>query len=236
MQSYPVSVEAIEGIPATQPGHVQNGVALFAVVLVHVAVIAAFVMSPSEPKVLPTTEPAIMGVLVSSEAETVRELPKPVPPQPKQAPPAPAPLPPVKNAPPSEKAITAPPQEPAPVVPAPPVPAPPSPAPVAAAAPAPAAPVAVTPPRSDASHLNNPAPVYPAMSRRLLEQGKVVLDVYILPTGLVGEVRLKTSSGFKRLDEAALQAVKKWKYVPARRGDEAIPYWYVQPLSFSLNN
>jgi protein TonB len=74
------------------------------------------------------------------------------------------------------------------------------------------------------------------MSRRLGEQGRVVLDVYILPSGLVGEIRLKVSSGSKRLDEAALQAVRRWKYVPAKRGDEAIAYWYVQPLSFSLNN
>jgi protein TonB len=72
------------------------------------------------------------------------------------------------------------------------------------------------------------------MSRRLGEQGRVVLDVYILANGQVGELRIKQSSGFKRLDDAAMQAIKKWQYVPARRGNEAIPFWYIQPLSFSL--
>ena len=59
----------------------------------------------------------------------------------------------------------------------------------------------VTPPRSDAAHLSNPAPSYPPMSRRLGEQGRVILDVFILANGAVGDIRLKQSSGFKRLDE-----------------------------------
>lgn len=63
-----------------------------------------------------------------------------------------------------------------------------------------------------------------------------MLDVYILPNGSVGEIKLNRTSGFPRLDNAALQAVKSWKYVPAKRGDKAIPYWYVQPVSFVLNN
>jgi protein TonB len=101
----------------------------------------------------------------------------------------------------------------------------------------PAAPTApVTPPRTDASHLNNPAPAYPAMSRRLSEEGRVLLDVYILADGSVGEVKLKRSSGFPRLDTAAAEAVRRWRYVPARRGNEPIPFWYVQPVTFSLDN
>jgi protein TonB len=90
-------------------------------------------------------------------------------------------------------------------------------------------------PRTDATHLNNPAPHYPTLSRRFGEQGRVLLDVYILPDGSVGEIRLNTSSGFRRLDEAALAAVRNWRFVPARRGESAIPYWYVQPITFSLN-
>lgn len=93
----------------------------------------------------------------------------------------------------------------------------------------------IIPPRSDAAHLNNPAPSYPSMSRRLGEQGRVILEVYILANGTVGEAKIKESSGFFRLDNAALQAVKKWRYQPARRGQQAIDFWYVQPLSFSLN-
>lgn len=96
----------------------------------------------------------------------------------------------------------------------------------------PAAPV--IPPRSDAAHLSNPAPVYPAVSRRLREQGRVLFDVYILPDGTVGEIKLKRSSGFARLDDAALEAVRQWRYVPAKRGDQPIPFWYVQPIDFTM--
>lgn len=63
-----------------------------------------------------------------------------------------------------------------------------------------------------------------------------MLDVYILPNGTVGEIKLNRSSGFTRLDDAALEAVKNWKYVPAKRGDKPIAFWYVQPISFVLNN
>ncbi|MFO1374828.1 MAG: energy transducer TonB [Agitococcus sp.] len=93
----------------------------------------------------------------------------------------------------------------------------------------------VIPPRSDASGLNNTSPTYPAMSRRLAEQGKVLLEVLILANGTVGEIKLKQSSGFKRLDDAALQTVKQWRFQPAKRGNQAIDYWYIQPISFSLD-
>jgi protein TonB len=93
----------------------------------------------------------------------------------------------------------------------------------------------VTPPRIDASQLDNPAPAYPPAARRLREQGEVLLSVYILPDGSVGEIRLKRSSGHARLDRSALEAVKRWRYVPASRGGEPIPYWYVQPIAFVLN-
>lgn len=100
--------------------------------------------------------------------------------------------------------------------------------------PSPAAP-AVTPPRTDAAHLNNPVPRYPPVSRRLGEEGRVLLDVHIQPDGSVGEIRVRASSGSTRLDQAALDAVKRWRYVPARRGDVAIAFWYVQPIAFSLH-
>jgi protein TonB len=163
--------------------------------------------------------------------------PKPVVKQPLPTPVKPAAtIPPVKTVPPTEKAITQP--DVAPVVEKtqPKEEAPPEVAPQPAAPQPVKEPEAVIPPRSDAAHLNNPAPTYPSMSRRLGEQGRVVLDVYILANGRVGELRIKQSSSFKRLDDAAMQAVKKWQYVPARRGNETIPFWYIQPLSFSLDS
>lgn len=91
-------------------------------------------------------------------------------------------------------------------------------------------------PRVDASHLNNPKPAYPVASRKMAEEGTVKLSVYILANGTVAEIRLKKSSGYPRLDEAAIKAVKQWRYLPARQGDTPIPYWYTQDVHFSLTN
>lgn len=187
------------------------------------------------PQVVP---PSVVGVLVSqapvSEPEPLPAAPEPVKPRPVMRPrPLPAPI---LTAPPSERAVTLPPAEP-------PAPAAPEVAKLAEVAPASAVPPAqevgearpVIPPRSDAAFLHNPAPVYPPLSRRLKEQGRVLFDVYILPDGSVGEIKLRRTSGFARLDEYALEAVRRWRYVPARRGDEPIPYWYVQPIDFVLD-
>jgi len=89
-------------------------------------------------------------------------------------------------------------------------------------------------PRSDASHLNNRAPVYPRASLRRHEEGKVILELLVRADGTVGSVRVKGSSGHQRLDNAALKAVRHWRYVPARQNNEAIDFWYQQPLVFSL--
>ena len=93
----------------------------------------------------------------------------------------------------------------------------------------------LTPPTLDANPLNNPAPAYPKISRRLKEQGIVLLEILIQPDGSVGEVRLKQSSGYPRLDKTAIRAIKKWRYIPAREGDTPVEYWYLQALEFTLH-
>ncbi|CAN5902473.1 energy transducer TonB [soil metagenome] len=94
--------------------------------------------------------------------------------------------------------------------------------------------------RSDASfeaaYLNNPAPAYPLISRRQGEFGKVLLLVQVTPQGTAAQVEIKQSCGFPRLDEAALEAVRKWHFVPARHGDVAVAASVVVPLSFKLNS
>lgn len=96
------------------------------------------------------------------------------------------------------------------------------------------APVAVSEPRFDADYLDNPAPVYPAMSRRMEESGKTVLRVYVEPNGKPSQIQVKNSSGSPRLDQAAQDAVWRWKFVPARRGDEALGAWVLVPIVFNL--
>jgi protein TonB len=101
--------------------------------------------------------------------------------------------------------------------------------PVAAAAPAP-----VIPPSFNADYLQNPAPAYPALSRRLGEEGRVVLRVYVDPDGHPARVEMRTSSGHSRLDEVALETVRKWKFVPAKQGAQPVAAWVLVPISFSL--
>lgn len=109
-------------------------------------------------------------------------------------------------------------------------------APAATAAPsAPAMPaVPVQQPRFDANYLQNPAPVYPALARRLGEEGRVQLRVLVEPNGQPSQIELKSSSGSARLDQAAQDAVWRWKFIPARRGDEAVAAWVLVPIVFNL--
>jgi periplasmic protein TonB len=206
--------------------------ALVAVTALHLLLVGGLVRHMSEPRVA-VVPPAVVGMLVTAPP-MVEPVPLPMIDQPRLAPRPVArrqPTPPLPVAAPSERTVTASPPEPEASVAveaaAQQVPPWSSPAPEAAPQP-------VVPPRADAAHLNNPAPVYPSISRRLGEQGCVQLDVYILADGSVGEIKLKRSSGFPRLDQAALEAVRNWRYQPARRGNEAIAFWYVQPLTFSL--
>ncbi|HUP94654.1 MAG TPA: energy transducer TonB, partial [Burkholderiales bacterium] len=81
-----------------------------------------------------------------------------------------------------------------------------------------------------------PAPAYPPISRRMGEEGKVMLRVHVNERGLPDDVQLKASSGSQRLDDTALQTVKQWKFVPARRGDMPVVAWVLVPISFSLRS
>lgn len=126
-------------------------------------------------------------------------------------------------------------------VPAPVAPMPPPPAPVVAAAPpaapsppAPAPAPQVVPPSFHADYLDNPPPAYPPLSRRMGEQGKVMLRVLVNPKGTADKVELRSSSGSARLDDAALDVVKRWRFVPAKQGDQPVPAWVLIPITFSL--
>lgn len=89
-------------------------------------------------------------------------------------------------------------------------------------------------PSYSAAYLRNPKPDYPLLSKRLGEQGVVTLRVLVTVDGNPQEVHLKASSGFVRLDDAAQDAVKRWRFTPAKRGDEAVAAWVLVPIRFSL--
>jgi len=161
--------------------------------------------TPAPPLPAPLVQPAPLPVPQPLERETL--------PMPELAPAAdPAPLPPA----PAQVAQV--PAEPAPADPAP-----------AAAEDAP-----VTQPLFAADYLRNPKPRYPMISRRMGEEGLVKLRVYVTSAGEPRQVELKESCGFPRLDQAALNVVKNWRFVPARRGEAPVDAWVVVPIRFTL--
>lgn len=114
------------------------------------------------------------------------------------------------------------------VAPQPPAP----PAPAAVVPPAPPAPLIAA--RFDADYLHNPKPVYPTLARRRGEEGKVQLKVRVSAQGEALNVSLAKSSGYDSLDAAAIEAVTRWRFVPARRGEETVESSVIVPVTFSL--
>jgi TonB family protein len=94
----------------------------------------------------------------------------------------------------------------------------------------------VIPPQFDVAHLNNPAPDYPLLSKRLREQGEVILRVYVTPEGKAAQVEVHASSGYPRLDSAAKAAVERWKFLPARQGDVSVGAWALVPIQYILKS
>jgi len=85
------------------------------------------------------------------------------------------------------------------------------------------------------SYFSNPEPEYPSLSRRQREQGLVKLRVHVTEEGRAGEVMLHMSSGYDRLDRAALDAVRRWRFRPAQRAGTPVPGWVVVPVRFELH-
>lgn len=88
--------------------------------------------------------------------------------------------------------------------------------------------------RFDADYLKNPAPPYPPQSRRIGEEGKVILRVFVTAEGGAQQIEIKASSGSDRLDESAQRTVRRWKFIPARRGGITVESWVLVPIVFKL--
>ena len=89
-------------------------------------------------------------------------------------------------------------------------------------------------PDFNVSYFSNPEPEYPSLSRRQREQGLVKLRVHVTEEGRAGEVTLHMSSGYERLDRAALDAVRRWRFRPAQRAGTPVSGWVVVPVRFEL--
>ncbi|WP_395823417.1 energy transducer TonB [Collimonas sp.] len=169
---------------------------------------------------------------------TPEKTPEPTPPKHQPAPPKtvavvkksvtpPRPIPVVNNTP-SETAIS---------VPTPPQ-APQSEEPVAAAHPAPAPVAAVAQPRtitSGVEYIQPPDVKYPAVSKRMGEEGKSIIRVLINDKGLAERAEVQKSSGSSRLDEAARQAVMRALFKPYMEDGKALPVFAIVPINFQLS-
>lgn len=83
-------------------------------------------------------------------------------------------------------------------------------------------------------HAHSPQPEYPMALRELGVQGTVLLRVWVEPDGRPGDIRLARSSGQRLFDDAALRAVRNWRFLPARAGEQAIASWVEFPIRFNL--
>ncbi len=90
-------------------------------------------------------------------------------------------------------------------------------------------------PKFGVAYLNNPAPNYPRLSRKIGEEGRVLLKVLVSEQGAANTVEVEKSSGYTRLDESAVDAVKRWKFIPARKGAQALSAYVLVPISFALD-
>lgn len=208
---------------ARRPG---NLVGIAVAVLLHVVAVIALVNY--EPvRFAMTNAVPLMVSLITPPVEKPQVLPKPMPVKPKVEKIKPVEPPPVLTT-----VAEAPDQQTAPPPPPVPVPveivAPPAP-------PAPPAPLPrVTPPNFNADYLKNPPPDYPTSARRQGQQGQVILRVLVNSSGTADQVEISKSSGVRVLDVAALEAVKQWRFIPARQGDQAVAAWVRVPLTFKL--
>jgi periplasmic protein TonB len=195
----------------------------------HALALALLLASPTAAPPL-TTPPLVVSLVAPPQPEQ--------PPAPRVAPPAPP-----KKANPAPAHV-----RPRPAVPQA-LPEPTTTAPTAISA-APAAPplaapadtqaeAALTPPapptlpRFDAAYLHNQTP-YPPLARRLRESGTVRLRVRVSAEGLAENIEILSSSGSPRLDDGAREAVRRWRFIPARQGDQAVASSVVVPIIYKL--
>jgi len=189
--------------------------------------------------------PVIIELIQPKKLEPPPPPPKPEPKKPE--PPKPPKPEPVKPEPPKVVEQRPEPPKPEPAKPAPPAPeAPPKPAPAPAPPPeavakpapppAPAPSAAKSSSGSSAQYVGSCEAPYPTMSKRMNEKGTVVVKVLVKSDGTAGDVELKSSSGYPRLDQAWLEAIKTCRFTPSTGSDgKPIDEWFSAPHTFRLN-
>jgi len=227
---------------ASSPRISRNALIASIVILFHAAAIWAFHTGLLRRAVEVVVPVQILAEMIAPPAPPKVE--PPTPPAPKIEPPTPAPQPKVTPAQkPIAKRTPAPSPKPQPMAIPDPAPAPNAPtgaltpqppAPPISAAPTSPAPQAVQLPSTEADYLQNPRASYPPLSRRMGEQGSVLVRVLVGADGYPQKAELKRSSGYERLDRAALEYVMKCRYAPGKVGGVAQTMWYDAPVNYVL--
>lgn len=221
----PALEPAVQERPGREPWGGPNMWAAAAVIALHVVAFALILNHRYEIVKLPKPEAVLL--LDIAAAPPPSEAP---PPEIPDIPPVviPPPVIHIENPPPSITAVVVenpPPPQPAPVYARPAPPAPPAPA-------RPPAPIQGG--DLSSSMVEGIPPRYPVESRRLKEQGVVVLDVIVGPDGRVAQIDVRASSGFPRLDQAAISAVRRWRLSPTMRDGIAVPVRGLVEIPFIL--
>ncbi|MFJ5450272.1 energy transducer TonB [Pectobacterium carotovorum] len=241
----------------------ERWLAVIATLLLHAAVLALFHSASTPPVTVPARPQPVSIELVAAVAEPVLQAQpaEPEPIEPDVVTPPPELTPPPVDKPVDDNALLPPvPEKKAPEKKPEPTPKkvavkknPPAPAPkpqaeaASATAPITPAPVAqkavaqpvdapLTPPLANADYLHNPAPSYPDVAISRGYEGTVLLNVQVRADGKVQTIRIHQSSGYPSLDDAARDTVRRWSFVPARRGSQPVSGWVVVPVDFSLNS
>ncbi|MEI7088456.1 TonB family protein [Pectobacterium versatile] len=241
----------------------ERWLAVIATLLLHAAVLALFNSASTPPVTVPARPQPVSIELVAAAAEPVLQAQpaEPEPIEPDVVTPPPELAPPPVDKPVDDNALLPPAPEkkepekkpePAPkkvaVKKNPPAPAPKpqaetasatapiTPAPVAQKAVAQPVDAPLTPPLANADYLHNPAPSYPDVAISRGYEGTVLLNVQVRADGKVQTIRIHQSSGYPSLDDAARDTVRRWSFVPARRGSQPVSGWVVVPVDFSLNS
>lgn len=89
---------------------------------------------------------------------------------------------------------------------------------------------------TQARYRETPQPQYPDSARREGKEGRVLLRVLVDEEGRTKAIEVNQSSGHDMLDRAATEAIKKWRFVPARAGGKPIETWVKVPIEFQLSN
>lgn len=89
--------------------------------------------------------------------------------------------------------------------------------------------------RYQPNYRSNPPPVYPRIARKRGWEGTVQLLIQVSPDGRPGNISVKRTSGHDALDTAAIEAARKWTFIPARRGDKPVASSVVVPIHFNLS-